>query len=165
VQTCIIATYAPEVIKQHILPGMCSGEHILAVCMREPDAGTDVANYRSNTDIKSDRLILNGVKTPDQLRRRGDHVRVALPSRSDAGGAKASAACWSKAIRRSSRSPAATTPWGYGVTDEFAASRLYRGSRYRSLGGGTFETLRDLIGKGLMADVSNTDGIFGFLDA
>jgi alkylation response protein AidB-like acyl-CoA dehydrogenase len=54
---------------------------------------------------------------------------------------------------------------GYGFTDEFAVSRLYRGARYGSLGGGTSETLRDLIGKRLMADVSDTDGIFGLLDA
>jgi alkylation response protein AidB-like acyl-CoA dehydrogenase len=40
VQTRIIATYAPEAIKQHILPGVCSGEHILAICMTGPDAGT-----------------------------------------------------------------------------------------------------------------------------
>ena len=63
VQTRIIATYAPETIKQRILPGVCSGEHVLAICMTEPDAGTDVANYRTNTDIKNGRLVLNGVKT------------------------------------------------------------------------------------------------------
>ena len=49
---------------------------------------------------------------------------------------------------------------GYGFTDEFAVSRFYRGACYGSLGGGTSETLRDLIGKRLIADVSNTDGIF-----
>jgi len=54
---------------------------------------------------------------------------------------------------------------GYGFTDEFAVSRLYRGARYGSLGGGTSETLRDLIGRRLMADVDDTDGIFGLLDA
>src|SRR5512139_3829823 len=37
VQTRIIATYAPESIKARILPGVCSGEHILAICMTEPD--------------------------------------------------------------------------------------------------------------------------------
>jgi len=52
---------------------------------------------------------------------------------------------------------------GYGFTDEYLVSRLYRGARYGSLGGGTSETLRDLIGKRLMeADVS--DGIFGLSD-
>ena len=52
---------------------------------------------------------------------------------------------------------------GYGFTDEYPVSRLYRGARYGSLGGGTSETLRDLIGKRLMeADVP--DGIFGLSD-
>jgi alkylation response protein AidB-like acyl-CoA dehydrogenase len=54
---------------------------------------------------------------------------------------------------------------GYGFTDEFAVSRLYRGARYGSLGGGTSETLRDLIGKRLIADVDDADGILGLLDA
>ncbi|HVQ67009.1 MAG TPA: acyl-CoA dehydrogenase family protein, partial [Bradyrhizobium sp.] len=39
---------------------------------------------------------------------------------------------------------------GFGFTDEFAVSRLYRGARYGTLGGGTTETLRDLIGKRIM---------------
>jgi alkylation response protein AidB-like acyl-CoA dehydrogenase len=63
VQTRIISTYAPQHIKERILPGVCSGEHILAICMTETHAGTDVANYRTNADIKGDRVVLNGVKT------------------------------------------------------------------------------------------------------
>ena len=63
VQVRIISTYAPEKIKQRILPKVCSGEYLLAVCMTEPHAGTDVANYRTNTDIVGDKLILNGTKT------------------------------------------------------------------------------------------------------
>jgi alkylation response protein AidB-like acyl-CoA dehydrogenase len=63
VQTRIIATYAPAHIKERILPGVCTGEHILAICMTEPDAGTDVANYRTNADVTGDRVVLNGVKT------------------------------------------------------------------------------------------------------
>ena len=39
---------------------------------------------------------------------------------------------------------------GFGFTDEYAVSRLYRGARYGTLGGGTTETLRDLIGKRIM---------------
>jgi alkylation response protein AidB-like acyl-CoA dehydrogenase len=42
-------------------------------------------------------------------------------------------------------------------------SRLYRGARYGSLGGGTSETLRDLIGKRLM-EADAPDGIFGLSD-
>ena len=40
---------------------------------------------------------------------------------------------------------------GFGYTDECSASRLYRAARYGSLGGGTTETLKDLIGGRLMA--------------
>src|SRR5579864_8827134 len=63
VQTRIIATYAPEAIKARILPAVVSGDCILAICMTEPDAGTDVANYRTNVDRIDGRLRLNGVKT------------------------------------------------------------------------------------------------------
>jgi alkylation response protein AidB-like acyl-CoA dehydrogenase len=50
---------------------------------------------------------------------------------------------------------------GYGFTDEFPVSRFYRGARYGTLGGGTSETLRDLIGKRVLAGVDPIDGIFG----
>ncbi len=36
---------------------------------------------------------------------------------------------------------------GYGFTDEFPVSRFYRGARYGTLGGGTTETLKELVGK------------------
>ena len=63
VQTKIIDNFAPDNIKQRLLPKVCTGEYMLAVCMTEPHAGTDVANYRTNTDIKGDKLVMNGVKT------------------------------------------------------------------------------------------------------
>jgi len=63
VQTRVISTYGPEPIKRRILPRVATGEAILAICMTEPDAGTDVPNYRTNCEVKSDRVILKGVKT------------------------------------------------------------------------------------------------------
>src|SRR5262245_12796341 len=63
VQTRIIATYAPEPIKAAILPKVATGEALLAICMTEPDAGTDVASYRTNTDVGPTSLRLDGVKT------------------------------------------------------------------------------------------------------
>ena len=63
VQTRIISVYAPEPIKQRILPAVASGDCLLAICMTEPDAGTDVANYKTNVDRVGNRLRLNGVKT------------------------------------------------------------------------------------------------------
>ena len=297
VQTRIIAAYAPEAIRRRILPGVCRGEHVLAICMTEPDAGTDVANYRTNTDIKGDRLVLNGVKTLisradeaamfvvftrvdrrpgregigcvlvdrdtpgfavtgryhtmggeflhevrfadcelplDHLVVRDDGFRRLLsafntqrclnPSISlgmaegafdesvrylrdrtafgrpigdfqgmrwkladmykdiEAGRALLYGACASAdpfpdpllaatakvfcnemAVRVTGES--IQIHGGYGFTDEFAVSRLYRGARYGSLGGGTSETLRDLIGKRLIADVDDVDGILGLLNA
>src|SRR5205814_4722643 len=43
VQTRVISTYAPEAIKERILPQVVSGDCVLAICMTEPHAGTDVA--------------------------------------------------------------------------------------------------------------------------
>jgi alkylation response protein AidB-like acyl-CoA dehydrogenase len=63
VQVRAISTYAPESMKRDILPKVCSGEAHLAVCMTEPHAGTDVPNYKTNTVIKGDRAVVNGVKT------------------------------------------------------------------------------------------------------
>lgn len=63
VQTRVIARYAPASIRERILPAVVSGDCILAVCMTEPHAGTDVANYRTNARIIGDRVILKGTKT------------------------------------------------------------------------------------------------------
>src|SRR6266498_1428190 len=63
VQTRVIATYASSGIRERILPKVVSGDCMLAVCMTEPHAGTDVANYRTNAVIRGDRVILNGTKT------------------------------------------------------------------------------------------------------
>jgi alkylation response protein AidB-like acyl-CoA dehydrogenase len=63
VQTRVIATYAPEAIKRRVLPRVASGDAVLAICMTEPNAGTDVPNYATNSDIRGDRVIVNGVKT------------------------------------------------------------------------------------------------------
>src|SRR5262249_31673892 len=63
VQTRIIATYAPEPIKQRILPAVCSGEGLPAVCMTEPHPRTPFADYKTNVDRVGNKLRLNGVKT------------------------------------------------------------------------------------------------------
>ncbi len=73
VQTRIISHYAHPDFRARILPKVCSGEHILAICMTEPDAGTDVANYRTSAEIIGDRVRLNGVKT---LISRADEAQV-----------------------------------------------------------------------------------------
>jgi alkylation response protein AidB-like acyl-CoA dehydrogenase len=50
---------------------------------------------------------------------------------------------------------------GYGFTDEFPVSRFFRGVRYGSLGGGTTETLRNLVGRRLVEQMDLTTGLSG----
>ena len=293
VQTRIISTFAPEHMKRRILPKVCTGEYILAVCMTEPHAGTDVANYRTNATIKGDRAILKGVKT---LISRVDEAQVFVvfsridgrPGREGIGcvliergtpgfevtaryhtmggenlaeirfedcelplenvilredgfrkllnafntqrclnpsislglaegafeeavrylrdrtafgrrigdfqgmrwklaemyrdieagrsllyracmtanpfpdpheAAIAKMFCNEMSIRVTSE--AIQVHGGYGFTDEYPVSRFYRGARYGTLGGGTTETLKDLVGKQLLADFSEVDGFLG----
>jgi alkylation response protein AidB-like acyl-CoA dehydrogenase len=290
VQTKIIAAFAPDNVKRRILPGVCSGDTILAVCMTEPHAGTDVANYRTNTDIVGDRLRLKGTKT---LISRVDEAKTFVvftrvnkrPGREGIGcvlvdkgtpgfevtaryhtmggenlaeivfddcdlplenlilkedgfrkllnafntqrclnpsislglaegafeesvrymrnrtafgrsigefqgmrwklaemyrdievgrsilyracatanpfpnphqAAIAKMFCNEMAIRVTNE--AIQVHGGYGFTDEYPVSRFYRGARYGTLGGGTTETLKELVGKKIMADFSDSDG-------
>src|SRR5215472_15452998 len=282
-QTRIISTYAPDAIKQRILP---------AVCMTEPDAGTDVANYKTNTNRVGNKLVLNGVKTlisraeeagmfvvftrvdkkpgregigcvlvekdtpgftvtgtyhtmggenlheirfdnvelpPENLvledgfrkllgafntqrclnpsislglaegaleeavKYVKDRTAFGRPIGNFQGmrwkiaemyrdieasrsilyracatadpfpdpllAAVAKVTCNEMALRVTSE--AIQVHGGYGFTDEFPVSRFYRGARYGTLGGGTTETLRDLIGKRVLAGIDPIDGIFG----
>ncbi|HEY0184447.1 MAG TPA: acyl-CoA dehydrogenase family protein [Rhodopila sp.] len=290
VQTKIISAFAPDNVKRRILPGVCAGDTILAVCMTEPHAGTDVANYRTNTDIVGDRLRLKGTKT---LISRVDEAKTFVvftrvnkrPGREGIGcvlidkgtpgfevtaryhtmggenlaeivfddcelplenlilkedgfrkllnafntqrclnpsislglaegafeesvrymrnrtafgrsigefqgmrwklaemyrdievgrsilyracatanpfpdphqAAIAKMYCNEMAIRVTNE--AIQVHGGYGFTDEYPVSRFYRGARYGTLGGGTTETLKELVGKKLMADFSDSDG-------
>jgi alkylation response protein AidB-like acyl-CoA dehydrogenase len=62
-QNRIIAVYAPDSVKKKFLSGVVTGETILAICMTEPHAGTDVANYRTNVTVHPDHVVLRGTKT------------------------------------------------------------------------------------------------------
>src|SRR3954454_22114403 len=295
-QTRIIATYAPEPIKRRLLPAVCSGECILAICMTEPHAGTDVANYTTNADVRGASLRLKGVKTlcsraeeasafvvftrvngqpgrdgigcvlvekgtpglvlsgkfhtmggeylhevrfedcelpaenlilgeggfkrllsafntqrclnpsislglaegafDEALRYARERVAFGRPigefqgmrwkladmyTDIEAGrgllyracasadpfpdpllAAQAKIYCNEMSVRVTGQ--AIQVFGGYGFTDEALVSRLYRGARYGSLGGGTSETLRDLIGKRLTSEADLTDGILRFSD-
>jgi alkylation response protein AidB-like acyl-CoA dehydrogenase len=293
VQTKIISAFAPDSIKSRILPAVCSGDMILAVCMTEPHAGTDVANYRTNVDVHGNRLILKGTKTlisrvdeagtfvvftrinkqpgregigcvliekgtpgfevtaryhtmggenldeirfdncelplenlilekdgfrkllsafntqrclnpsislglaegafEESVRYMRDRTAFGRPIGEFQGmrwklaemyrdievgrsilyracatadpfpdpyqAALAKMYCNEMAIRVTNE--AIQVHGGYGFTDEYPVSRYYRGARYGSLGGGTTETLKELVGKKIMSDFSDTDGFLG----
>jgi alkylation response protein AidB-like acyl-CoA dehydrogenase len=293
VQTRVISHYAPKAIKERILPRVISGDCILAICMTEPHAGTDVANYRTNTKRHGNHLVLNGTKTLisraeeagmfvvftrvdgkagregigcvlvekgtpglsvtgtyhtmggenlhevqfndcelppenlvietdgfkklltafntqrclnpsislglaegafDEAVRYVNHRKLFDKSIADFQGirwkfadmfkdieagrgllyracltanpfpdpfmaATAKVFCNEMSLRVTSE--AVQVHGGYGFTDEYPVSRLYRGARYGSLGGGSSESLRDLIGKRILADAGGVDGIMG----
>jgi isovaleryl-CoA dehydrogenase len=51
-----------EVQKRHYLPKLISGEHVGALAMSEPGAGSDVVSMKTRADKRGDRYILNGSK-------------------------------------------------------------------------------------------------------
>ena len=48
--------------KRRYLPQLISGEHVGALAMSEPDAGSDVVSMRLRAEKRGDRYILNGSK-------------------------------------------------------------------------------------------------------
>jgi isovaleryl-CoA dehydrogenase len=48
--------------KEKYLPKLCSGEHIGALAMSEPNAGSDVVSMKLRADKKGDHYLLNGSK-------------------------------------------------------------------------------------------------------
>jgi len=48
--------------RQNYLPGLVSGEHVGALAMSEPGAGSDVVSMRLKAEKKGDRYVLNGTK-------------------------------------------------------------------------------------------------------
>ena len=65
--------------------------------------------------------------------------------------------CNEMAIRVTSQ--AVQVHGGYGYVDEFAVSRLFRGARFGSLGGGTTETLRNLVGRRVVEHMDLATGV------
>ena len=51
-----------EAQKQHYLPTLCSGEHIGALAMSEPNAGSDVVSMKLKAEKRGDHYLLNGNK-------------------------------------------------------------------------------------------------------
>ena len=57
-----IRHFAPEALKQRIVPAVCKGEMVLAVSMSEPDAGTALTDLKTRGVIEGDHVTINGTK-------------------------------------------------------------------------------------------------------
>ncbi|QPC41433.1 isovaleryl-CoA dehydrogenase [Kaustia mangrovi] len=71
--------------KRRYLPGLVSGEHLGALAMSEPGAGSDVVSMRLRAERKGDRYVLNGTKFWITNGPGGDVVVVYAKTDPDAG--------------------------------------------------------------------------------
>ena len=55
--------FGSEAQKARFMPGVVSGDTILAIAMTEPDTGSDLAAVRTRAEDKGDHWLLNGAKT------------------------------------------------------------------------------------------------------
>jgi isovaleryl-CoA dehydrogenase len=74
-----------EAQKRKYLPKLISGEHVGALAMSEPGAGSDVVSMRLRADKKSDRYVLNGSKLWITNGHYADTFVVYAKTRPDAG--------------------------------------------------------------------------------
>src|SRR6202521_5163163 len=74
-----------EAQKRRYLPKLISGEHVGALAMSEPGAGSDVVSMRLRADRKGDRYILNGSKLWITNGHYADTLVVYAKTRPDAG--------------------------------------------------------------------------------
>ena len=74
-----------EAQKRRYLPKLISGEHVGALAMSEPEAGSDVVSMRLRADSKGDRYVLNGTKLWITNGHVADTLVVYAKTRPDAG--------------------------------------------------------------------------------
>jgi alkylation response protein AidB-like acyl-CoA dehydrogenase len=58
----MIERYAPDGLRQRLLPGLCAMELIASYCLTEPGSGSDAASLRTTARRDGDSWILNGSK-------------------------------------------------------------------------------------------------------
>ena len=57
-----IEKFADEKLKQHVIPGVCRGEKVVAVAMSEPDAGSALTDLKTRGEVQGNSVVLNGTK-------------------------------------------------------------------------------------------------------
>lgn len=60
--TLAIAHFAPDELKQRIVPKVCSGDMVVAVSMSEPGAGTALTDLTTKAETHGDTVVINGTK-------------------------------------------------------------------------------------------------------
>ncbi|GLQ32705.1 acyl-CoA dehydrogenase family protein [Litoribrevibacter albus] len=73
-----IVNWAPEALKQRVVPEVLSGEKIAALAITEPGGGSDVANLKTRAVREGDFYRVNGSKTFITSGVRADYYTVAV---------------------------------------------------------------------------------------
>lgn len=60
--TWMVASFAPDDLKQTLVPKLASGELLASYCLTEPGAGSDAASLRTKAVRDGDNYVINGSK-------------------------------------------------------------------------------------------------------
>jgi alkylation response protein AidB-like acyl-CoA dehydrogenase len=60
--TWMVASFAPDDLKQEVVPKLASGEWLASYCLTEPGAGSDAASLRTKAVLDGDSYVINGSK-------------------------------------------------------------------------------------------------------
>src|SRR5690554_1252257 len=60
--TWMVASFAPDDLKQELVPKLASGELLASYCLTEPGAGSDAASLRTKAVRDGDDYVINGSK-------------------------------------------------------------------------------------------------------
>ena len=78
-----IQKFAPDHIKERVLPPCLSGEKIAALAITEPSGGSDVARIRTTARREGDEFVVNGSKTFITSGMRADYFTTAVRTGAD----------------------------------------------------------------------------------
>ena len=69
-----LVKYGTEAMKRKYLPGIVSGETVMAFGVTEPNAGTDTSRIETRADRHGDRFVVNGRKVWNTNARQATHI-------------------------------------------------------------------------------------------
>lgn len=76
---------APPVLRERIMPGVIAGSTKLALCITEPETGSDVSSIRTRAVADGDEFVITGHKMYITCAHVADHLVVATKTAPDAG--------------------------------------------------------------------------------
>lgn len=76
---------APPALRERLMPGVIAGSTKLALCITEPDTGSDVASIRTRAAQDGDDYVINGQKIYITCAHVADHLVVATRTDPEAG--------------------------------------------------------------------------------